>query len=229
MNLPNCDATRPTAAGEIPTPLDGLVGAMLDRRIRDLRIVIRGGGIVLRGRACSYHAKQLAQHAAMSVTDLPILANEIEVVGLRSGATQASVEDHPPSAGRQKPLVLIATGDDRLQSAARHHLGGHGYGVAIAGGGVECVAFIRKLNPEVDVVILDTELLWGGADGVLAHLRARNATRLPVVLLKSGSIDSREPETAAVPPIVSVLEKPVSPDLLLWAVRTAVAKDGEQV
>ncbi len=48
-------------------------------RVRDLRIVFRAGGIVLQGRATTYHAKQLAQHAAMELIRVPILANDIEV------------------------------------------------------------------------------------------------------------------------------------------------------
>ena len=38
-----------------------------------------GGGIVLRGFTRTYYLKQLAQQAVMNLTDLPILANEIEV------------------------------------------------------------------------------------------------------------------------------------------------------
>jgi hypothetical protein len=39
-------------------------------------------GLVLRGRAHTYDAKQLAQHAAMESTTLPILENEIVVAWL---------------------------------------------------------------------------------------------------------------------------------------------------
>jgi hypothetical protein len=51
----------------------------LGSRVRDLRIVFRSEGIVLHGRASTYHAKQLAQHAAMDLIQMPILANDIEV------------------------------------------------------------------------------------------------------------------------------------------------------
>ena len=51
----------------------------LGSRVRCLRLVFRGQGIVLLGYAHTYHAKQLAQHALMEATELPILANEIEV------------------------------------------------------------------------------------------------------------------------------------------------------
>ena len=51
----------------------------LGSRIRDLHIVIQDRGLVLNGRAATYYVKQLAQHAAMDATGLPILANDIEV------------------------------------------------------------------------------------------------------------------------------------------------------
>ena len=48
-------------------------------RVRRLRVVVREQGLVLQGCVPTYYAKQLAQHAAMEVSGLPILANEIEV------------------------------------------------------------------------------------------------------------------------------------------------------
>jgi hypothetical protein len=51
----------------------------LQGRIRDFQILLQDCGIILRGFARTYHAKQLAQHAVMTETNLPILANEIEV------------------------------------------------------------------------------------------------------------------------------------------------------
>lgn len=51
----------------------------LTGRVRDLRLVVCEHGLVLRGYAHTYYAKQLAQHAAMETTKLPIRANEIRV------------------------------------------------------------------------------------------------------------------------------------------------------
>ena len=48
-------------------------------RIRNLRVLVRHNGVVLQGRCATYHAKQIAQHAAMELTGLPILSNDIEV------------------------------------------------------------------------------------------------------------------------------------------------------
>ncbi len=59
--------------------LGARVRHQLSGRLNDLRLELRDGGIVLRGRARTYYAKQLAQHAVMRATDVAILRNEIEV------------------------------------------------------------------------------------------------------------------------------------------------------
>lgn len=47
--------------------------------VHDFRLESRDRGLVLLGRAHTYYAKQVAQHAVMQATEFPILANEIEV------------------------------------------------------------------------------------------------------------------------------------------------------
>lgn len=59
--------------------LESRLQARLSGRVRDLRLRLDDAGIVLQGLARTYHAKQLAQHAVMTETDLPIRANEIVV------------------------------------------------------------------------------------------------------------------------------------------------------
>jgi hypothetical protein len=59
--------------------LESLMQRRLGNRIRDLRIEVQPDGIILQGRTTTYHAKQLAQHAVMELTNLPIVANDIEV------------------------------------------------------------------------------------------------------------------------------------------------------
>jgi hypothetical protein len=59
--------------------LESLIERRLGNQIRDLRVVVRQTGLILQGRAATYHAKQLAQHAAMDLATVPILSNEIEV------------------------------------------------------------------------------------------------------------------------------------------------------
>src|SRR5262249_20850238 len=77
---------RHTSAIRIRTPgrsemeqLEMHVQSRLNGRVRSFHLVVRECGLVLTGRAGTYHAKQLAQHAVMEATSLPILANEIEV------------------------------------------------------------------------------------------------------------------------------------------------------
>ena len=71
----------PTRLAERDTEalLEARVCARLGRRVRGLQVLVQEAGVVLRGRAPTYYAKQLAQHALMAVSDLPIVANAIEV------------------------------------------------------------------------------------------------------------------------------------------------------
>lgn len=210
--------------GDRELPLNAQVSGLIGRRIRDLRIEIRAEGLILRGRANSYHAKQLAQHALLAVTDLPLAANQIEVACLQRvlpGHVGQVKENGMPSP--MKPCVLIATGDDRLRSSGHNYLTRHGFVVFTAQGGVECVTLLRELNP--DVIVLDTDLLWGGADGVLALIRLRNNAQIPVVLLFWRDAVSHRGVSPIAPPVVSGLEKPVALESLLEAVRFAAGED----
>ncbi len=60
--------------------LESLLARRLGSRVRDLRVILLADGLILQGRTSTYHAKQIAQHTAMEVANLPILANEIEVL-----------------------------------------------------------------------------------------------------------------------------------------------------
>ena len=69
------DAAAPADLDQLEIRLEG----KLSGRIRNLQLLLHECGIVLRGFARTYHAKQVAQHSLMMETDLPIVANEIEV------------------------------------------------------------------------------------------------------------------------------------------------------
>jgi hypothetical protein len=68
-----------TTVREEEDHLESLVQRRLGGRVRNLRVVVRQDGIILQGRTHTYHAKQLAQHAAMELGTLPIISNDIEV------------------------------------------------------------------------------------------------------------------------------------------------------
>jgi hypothetical protein len=59
--------------------LQCLLQKRLGSRIRNLRVQLLPHGLVLQGRAATFYAKQLAQHVAMELAAVPILANDIEV------------------------------------------------------------------------------------------------------------------------------------------------------
>ncbi len=69
------DPSNPEELGR----LGELILQRLSGRVLELCLSWRGGGLILHGRATTYYAKQLAQHAVMAATTAPILANEIEV------------------------------------------------------------------------------------------------------------------------------------------------------
>jgi hypothetical protein len=74
--------TEQNPQAEVASEIDRLAAetrARLRGRVTGLRIEVRDGGVVLRGTAGSFYAKQLAQHAVMTGTALPIVRNEIEV------------------------------------------------------------------------------------------------------------------------------------------------------
>jgi hypothetical protein len=48
--------------------------------IRDFRMTIRDGGLILYGHTRTYYGKQLAQHGVMERSRLPIRANNIDVL-----------------------------------------------------------------------------------------------------------------------------------------------------
>ena len=69
---------RPPAPSEIDR-LESRVQSRLHGRVRHLRLIVCESSLILTGQARTYYAKQLAQHAVMEATTLPIRANEIEV------------------------------------------------------------------------------------------------------------------------------------------------------
>jgi hypothetical protein len=78
--IAECSETTANPDGTVEAAeLQARVYWRLDRRVRDFRLEVGDKGLVLHGRAPTYYAKQLAQHAVMQTTRLPIMANEIEV------------------------------------------------------------------------------------------------------------------------------------------------------
>jgi hypothetical protein len=73
-------AQTDTATRETLVRIEERVRYRLTGLLRGFQLVLRDKGLVLRGHVHTYYAKQLAQHAVMEASSLPIRANEIEVV-----------------------------------------------------------------------------------------------------------------------------------------------------
>jgi DNA-binding response OmpR family regulator len=118
-----------------------------------------------------------------------------------------------------KPILLIADGDIELRELFEMFLNEHGYDVEIASDGLDCLQKLRQRTPAA--LILDHNLQWGGADGVVACLREQNGvSEVPVVLTATAGSCLHLIE----PPIVSFLQKPFGLRILLDSVVTAVSK-----
>ena len=72
--------TLKTATAGVLARIEENVRRRLMGRVRDMEVLVHERDLVLRGCVHTYYAKQLAQHAVMEVSDLSILANEIEVI-----------------------------------------------------------------------------------------------------------------------------------------------------
>lgn len=57
----------------------------LGGQVRNFRISVREDGLILRGKVSSHYGKQIIQEVVMQVSEIPILANDIEVQPIKSG------------------------------------------------------------------------------------------------------------------------------------------------
>ena len=75
----NEQAQTDVAMHETLARIEEHVRSRLTGLLRDFRLVFHNNGLVLRGHVHTYYAKQLAQHAVMEASSLPIRSNEMEV------------------------------------------------------------------------------------------------------------------------------------------------------
>jgi hypothetical protein len=79
MSSANLQSPAAIEGSEAIAELETRLQCRFGGRIHHFRLIAQDTGLILRGRSSTYYAKQLAQHAVMEATELPILANEIEV------------------------------------------------------------------------------------------------------------------------------------------------------
>lgn len=125
-----------------------------------------------------------------------------------------------------KQTVLIAEGDAELRDIFESFLSDGGFAVETASDGLDCLAKLRRVSPAV--LVLDRDLRWGGADGVLAWLREERFQSVVAVVLTATANVSPEIADIIKSPVVRFLAKPFSLTSLLESVRAAVAERNQE-
>jgi CheY-like chemotaxis protein len=84
--------------------------------------------------------------------------------------------------GEDEVRVLLADADEPFLEIMQSYLWDCGHEAEIAADGLECITILREFVP--DVLVLDGELLWGGCDGVVEHMRDNHLLcRIPIILI----------------------------------------------
>lgn len=113
--------------------------------------------------------------------------------------------------------ILIAAANPALAASYRDFLSCHGFEVAIARDGLDCVAKLRRRAP--DVLVIERELPWGQGDGVLALMAEEpDLPKVPVIVLSAGDDRGRRRWPGALPQ-VAVHRKPLPPAELEESIR----------
>jgi CheY-like chemotaxis protein/sRNA-binding carbon storage regulator CsrA len=114
--------------------------------------------------------------------------------------------------------VLIADPDEYLLDNYRGYLEQHGFEVATAKTGMECVERLREWSP--DVLVLEPSIPWGSGDGVLAMMHEETDIPLvPVIVLTYGRDRSVLYQLAPFK-IDDYQTKPLRPTRLIERIRT---------
>jgi DNA-binding response OmpR family regulator len=99
------------------------------------------------------------------------------------------VEAKKPAMDR---ILLLADNDVHCRAHLRPCFSNHGFVVLAATNGLECLATLASLEPEVLVISVD--LPWGGGDGVIARLEDGLSIASRPLILVTGHAS---PETLA--------------------------------
>jgi len=122
--------------------------------------------------------------------------------------------------------VLITDPDPTLAGMYRQALERYGFAVATACNGLECLARLRDFQPEV--LVMDSEIRWGQAEGVLAVIRSEPEFRSILVILLSADKPLDAAERLAGYPVREWDIKPVMPKQLaerIWRLLNSTADE----
>jgi DNA-binding response OmpR family regulator len=101
--------------------------------------------------------------------------------------------------------LLVADSDTFVLDRCFRHFTDRGFHVETASDGLQCLGRLRELPP--DILVLQSDLLWGGGDGVLAWLRDDSPRWPKTVVLTS---DRSATDEMLLSPVKAVLPRPFS-------------------
>jgi len=113
-------------------------------------------------------------------------------------------------------LVLLVDDDESLLDLMDHVVKKAGFRTDRAMDGVEALAKVAALNP--DVIVLDFMLPGMGGYEALRELQARGHGDIPIVVVTGRAMDAKSVEMVRLEPNVKeFLQKPVRPVMLIGA------------
>lgn len=123
--------------------------------------------------------------------------------------------------------ILLADEDDEFLEILQSFLFNRGYQCEVTHSGLECLALLRRFEP--DILVLGNDLLWGGAEGVLARMREEPCfRRIPVIFTSGDRAENRSRDLVS-PSVVAHLEKPFALRHLLSAINAAGRRAEQEV
>jgi CheY-like chemotaxis protein len=100
--------------------------------------------------------------------------------------------------------VLVAVAEPHVRDAYRGLFSDRGCEIEFAQDGVDCMARLRRSSP--DLLVLDSQIHWGGGDGVVAAMHDdRRFHRIPILLTFELTAPGSSAREASAPPVVEAL------------------------
>lgn len=125
-----------------------------------------------------------------------------------------------------KARLLLADPDKSLHGAYADFFSRAGFDVETAADGVECIGKLRLAGAEV--LVVDADLAWGGADGVLDRVSGDpNVPWVPVTIATGITLPDELVKQFELPP-QWCLRKPYRMETLLERIDAALLTDRDQ-
>jgi CheY-like chemotaxis protein len=119
------------------------------------------------------------------------------------------------------PLVLVASNSAYRRRQYAEYLRSRGFAVETAENGVQCLESLNAQSPEI--MILESTLLWGGTEGILAIRKADpQLCDIPVVLIMIEGANANSYRLADYP-IQGFYSRPLNSDALAYSLQSLIA------